>query len=370
MTDSLAPVTGQIPLRRGPRVTAVVVTRGPTRYLGTTLRALADQSRPPDAVLVVDAKAPSTDDSAVDPARVDDLVQATLGGADAQPRTVPAPGARTFGDAVRTALGAPAASPATAPATGTATGTPVDADDAAAAWLWLLHDDSAPAPDALAELVRVIEHAPSVAVAGVKQRGWYTPDRLLEVGLTTSRLGRRVTGVEDGEVDQGQHDGREDVLAVGLAGALVRHDVWDELGDRTRRSARSVTGWTCAAVPAWPGTAWSWSRVPWSGTRGRRTPACATTTCCTSSPERPSTTPIRTSRPTPPADRRRTTTAGRSRPDGGRTCTRSSPRCRCRCCPCSRSSSSSLRPCGRCTASPRRTPSSRPPSSRPRSSRC
>ena len=48
--------------------------------------------------------------------------------------------------------------------------------------------------------------------------------------MTTSRLGRRMTGDEPGEVDQGQHDGREDVLAVGLAGALVRRDVWDELG--------------------------------------------------------------------------------------------------------------------------------------------
>ncbi|WP_232229849.1 glycosyltransferase family 2 protein, partial [Cellulomonas bogoriensis] len=38
-----------------------------------------------------------------------------------------------------------------------------------------------------------------------------------------------MTGIDEPEVDQGQHDGREDVLAVGAAGALVRQDVWDDL---------------------------------------------------------------------------------------------------------------------------------------------
>src|SRR5690606_41840409 len=43
-------------------------------------------------------------------------------------------------------------------------------------------------------------------------------------------LGRRMTGIDDDEIDQGQHDARDDVLAVGLAGALVRRTVWQELG--------------------------------------------------------------------------------------------------------------------------------------------
>src|SRR5690606_1961322 len=54
--------------------------------------------------------------------------------------------------------------------------------------------------------------------------------RLLEAGVTTSRFGRRMTGVAEGEVDQGQLDGRDDVLGVGTAGMLVRADVWAELG--------------------------------------------------------------------------------------------------------------------------------------------
>ena len=42
--------------------------------------------------------------------------------------------------------------------------------------------------------------------------------------------GRRLTGVEPGEIDQGQHDGSRAVLAVSSAGMLIRRDVWDQLG--------------------------------------------------------------------------------------------------------------------------------------------
>src|SRR5690606_12891135 len=59
---------------------------------------------------------------------------------------------------------------------------------------------------------------------------WDEPARVLEVGLSTSRFGRRMTGLDAPEVDQGQHDGREDVLGVGTAGMLVRQGVWEDLG--------------------------------------------------------------------------------------------------------------------------------------------
>lgn len=191
-------------------VTAVVVTRGSSPYLAATLAALRKQSRTPDDVVVVDVDtAPATSGH-------QDL---QLGGA----RYVAGAGARTFGDAIRAALDA-----AGAPEHG---------------WLWLLHDDSAPAPGALAALTRSVEHSKAVAVAGCKQRHWATgPDGtpldpelddrgvLVEVGHTVSPLGRRMTGIDDTEIDQGQHDSREDVLAVGLAGALVRASVWREVG--------------------------------------------------------------------------------------------------------------------------------------------
>ncbi|WP_426592738.1 glycosyltransferase family 2 protein [Cellulomonas sp. McL0617] len=210
MTDTLQPVdvptaTSATPVTTP--VSAVVVTHGSTRYLETTLAALAAQTRRPLRVFLVDVS--RVPDETVAPAFHRAFDTETAGGPTPSLHLVHAPDARTFGHAVRRAL-ASEVGPTTS-------------------WLWLLHDDSAPAETALAELVRAVGRAPSVAVAGVKQRTWTDPERLLEVGLRTSRSGRRMTDVEPGELDQGQHDGRDDVLGVGLAGALVRRDVWDDL---------------------------------------------------------------------------------------------------------------------------------------------
>ena len=195
---------------------AVVVAHNGEAWLPRTLAGLARQVRAPDEVIAVDAS--SGDRSAA-------LLGASL-------PTVVRTGATTrFLDAVRGALlthdarrltpAPPMAEPPSA--AGSAAGPGQE-------WVWLLHDDSAPHPEALARLLEAVERAPSVAVAGCKQRSWSTPERLLQAGFTTSRLGRPVTGVEPGDVDQGQSDDREDVLAVGTAGMLVRRDVWDELG--------------------------------------------------------------------------------------------------------------------------------------------
>lgn len=96
-----------------------------------------------------------------------------------------------------------------------------DAATGEALWLWLLHDDSAPAPDCLAELLEELASAPSAAMAGPKQVDWDHPEQLLEVGLRTTASARRANDIVPGEIDQGQHDQRRDVLAVGTAGALV-----------------------------------------------------------------------------------------------------------------------------------------------------
>ncbi|MEU5029759.1 glycosyltransferase family 2 protein [Streptomyces milbemycinicus] len=97
-------------------------------------------------------------------------------------------------------------------------------------WLWLLHDDCAPAPDALAELLRVADDHPRAAIVGPKLRSWYDSRQLLEVGVSIARSGRRWTGLERREQDQGQHDQVRPVLSVSTAGMLVRRDVWEELG--------------------------------------------------------------------------------------------------------------------------------------------
>ncbi len=68
-------------------------------------------------------------------------------------------------------------------------------------WLWLLHDDCAPEPDALAQLLRVVDNElelgrDDVAVVGPKLRGWYDRRQLLEVGVSIANSGRRWTGLD------------------------------------------------------------------------------------------------------------------------------------------------------------------------------
>ncbi|GAA3679364.1 hypothetical protein GCM10023081_16950 [Arthrobacter ginkgonis] len=97
-------------------------------------------------------------------------------------------------------------------------------------WIWLIHDDSAPAPDALQRLLAAVETAPSVTIAGCKQLDLDRPRRLIDVGLSISRWGERLTLIDVDELDQGQYDGRSDTFAVNSAGMLVRRDVWEDLG--------------------------------------------------------------------------------------------------------------------------------------------
>ncbi|MFE4651234.1 glycosyltransferase [Streptomyces sp. NPDC056707] len=102
-------------------------------------------------------------------------------------------------------------------------------------WLWLLHDDCAPEPDALAELLRVVDTDPHAAIVGPKLRGWYDRKQLLEVGVSIANSGRRWTGLDRREQDQGQHDQVRTVLSVSSAGMLIRRDLWEELGGFDRR---------------------------------------------------------------------------------------------------------------------------------------
>ena len=96
-------------------------------------------------------------------------------------------------------------------------------------WIWLIHDDCAPAAHALQELLAAVEERPSVAMAGPKLRGWHDRNHLLEVGVSIAGNGARWTGLEYREQDQGQHDNVGEVLSVSTAGALIRRDVFEEL---------------------------------------------------------------------------------------------------------------------------------------------
>ena len=134
----------------------VLVARTGAEFLPRTLAALAAQTHRPDAVIAVDAG--STDDSSA------------LLAASGPTQLVEVPGKVGFSAAVARALRI--ASPVVA-----------DVNDE---WLWLLAQDNAPEPTALAELLAAVEIAPSVAVAGPKLLRWEQPDVLADYGQTLS----------------------------------------------------------------------------------------------------------------------------------------------------------------------------------------
>lgn len=97
-------------------------------------------------------------------------------------------------------------------------------------WLWIIHDDLSLQRDALEHLLTEVESRPNVAMAGPKILGWHNRTHLLEIGISIAANGNRWTGLEPDEYDQGQRDGVHEVLAVSTAGALIRRDIFEQLG--------------------------------------------------------------------------------------------------------------------------------------------
>ena len=172
------------------RVTAVVVSHDASDYLSATLKALALQTVAPDRVIVVD-----TGEAAAELPADTEVVRLS-------PKTSLAHSLRA------------------------ATENLSKSEDS---WIWLLHDDSAPEPDCLEQLLALEEKSSLAALIGPKQLDWNEPRHILQQGLTLTPLGAPLSLVSD-ELDQSQHDYASDVMAIGTAGALIRSDVFDNVG--------------------------------------------------------------------------------------------------------------------------------------------
>lgn len=189
-----------------PRVTAIIVVQDGSRdavHLRATLHALEAQTRRPDHVVAVSLASPPAVIELLQTAAIQQIVQLreNMG----------------FGEAVRAGIRASADVLA---ATGAAD---VDGDA-----YWLLAQDTAPEPGALAALVGALEVSPSVGIVGPKLLDWDRGETIISYGESMTPLGAAVTLVAN-ELDQGQHDAVSDVLGVAAPAMLVRARVWDEV---------------------------------------------------------------------------------------------------------------------------------------------
>ncbi|NYE49666.1 GT2 family glycosyltransferase [Spinactinospora alkalitolerans] len=181
-----------------------MVTHDGARWLPETLEAVRAQSRPVQRVVGVDTG--SRDRSGT--------ILAEFIAPDA---IITLPRDTGYGDAVQAALDHPRSR------------TEFPGAPDATEWIWLIHDDCTPHADALQHLLTAANDDARAAILGPKLRDWFDRRLLVEAGVTIDGAGRRETGLEPREFDQGQHDGTRQVLAVSSAGMLVRRDVWEAL---------------------------------------------------------------------------------------------------------------------------------------------
>ncbi|MDN5765329.1 MAG: glycosyltransferase [Humibacillus sp.] len=198
-----APVRGTV---AGVSLDAVVVVRDGADWLVACLDGIAAQTLPPERLVIVDLA--STDSSGA-------IATAHQGVRRAVPevRVLRLDAAAPLGGAIDRGIDE-------LPVTG----------DPRASWVWVLHHDTLARRTTLARLLEAVLRSPSVGLAGPKVVSAADSRQLVQMGISLTRTGRLIASPAPGEADQGQHDGRTDVLAVGTAGLLLRRSTHTDIG--------------------------------------------------------------------------------------------------------------------------------------------
>ena len=199
-------------------VTAVLVTLDAARWLPYTLEALEHLQDRPHRLIAIDNASSDITLTLLEHARDQGVIDAVYSGK----RTF------GFGTAVKSALRQDRHSLDEDPTTSGMHA--VSADDSH--WLWLLHDDAVPAPDALHRLLAHVITDRSIDITGPKlvlPKRRHGGQQISEIGVSISGTGRRELAIDSGEIDQGQRDQPRSRLGVSTCGMLVRTAVWRDL---------------------------------------------------------------------------------------------------------------------------------------------
>ncbi len=100
---------------------------------------------------------------------------------------------------------------------------------AAADYFLFMHDDVFLEPQALSMLVETAL-ATGAGVVGGKGLDWERPEVLVEVGMSADQFCIPYSGLEEGEIDQGQHEKRTETLFVSNACMLVSRKLAERCG--------------------------------------------------------------------------------------------------------------------------------------------
>lgn len=185
-----------------PRILAIVVTHDGRRWLKDCLIGLDRQTYPYVDVLVVDDASPEVKDAPGLKRIAKRHLRRRRWGFLKTPRPL------GFGGAINWAMSRAR----------------VTAD-----LLLFIHDDAELTSDSLEKMVGRILDDETTAIVGPKIVAWDDPTHLEEVGMAADRFGYPYKGLEDDEIDLGQHDVSHEVFYVTSTCMLVRHEVFRQL---------------------------------------------------------------------------------------------------------------------------------------------